>query len=341
MSRQPSPLTDVISLVRLTRLLRQETPDIVHATTPKAGLLGTMAARAAGIPSVVLSLFGLPQMTRSGWQKALLDLLSRTSCRLADLVWCDSPSMRRHVIREKLCPPRKVVVLGQGSVNGIDALGRFSPAQYGEGTRERIRHSYGIPTDALVLGFVGRIVCDKGLRELIQAWRGLRERFPLLHLLPVGIFEPQDPLPPADEALLRSDPRVHLAGWRTDIPEHLTAMDLFANPSYREGFGVANLEASAMGLPVVATTIPGCVDSVQNGITGTLVPPREALALEETLAAYLLDPSLRRKHGQAGRARVLAHFRPETLSREVEGMYRGLAKRKESPPPTPVTPCQS
>lgn len=333
MARGITPIKDIISLGRLWWLLRGIRPRIVHSHTPKAGLLGTIAARAAGVEVVVLSLFGLPQMTTTGLSRRLLDLTTRLACRLADRVWCDSFSMRDHVARGRLAPSEKLVVLGHGSVNGVDALGGFSPSNHGLSARRAVRACHGIPDGAPVLGFVGRIVGDKGMHELATAWRLLRDHYPSMHLLLVGPFEPNDPPLPDDERLFRSDDRIHLAGPRADVAPYLAAMDLFVMPSHREGFGIVNIEAAAMGLPVVSTRIPGCVDSVQDGLTGTLVPPRDAGALADAIRIYLDDPELRREHGRAGRERVLRDFRPEAIWEALYREYALLLHRKGLPLP--------
>lgn len=332
-AREINPARDVATLYRLWRLLRVLRPDIVHSHTPKGGLLGTIAARAAGVKVVVLSIFGLPQMTRTGFSRRLLDLTTRLSCRLADRVWVDSFSMRDYVVRQRLCAAERVVVLGQGSVNGVDAEGVFSPAANGRDVRGAIRTRYGIPDDALVLGFVGRIVADKGMHELAAAWRRLRGRYPALHLFLVGPFESQDALLPEDAATFRTDNRVHLAGRRSDVAPHLAAMDLFVMPSYREGFGIANIEAAAMALPVISTRIPGCVDSVQDQVTGTLIPVRDVGALVAAIEAYCDDPALRRAHGLAGRERVLRDFRQEVIWEALYREYTLLLQERGLPLP--------
>jgi glycosyltransferase involved in cell wall biosynthesis len=321
MTRTIHPLADGVALARLWRLLRELRPAIVHAHTPKASLLGALAARAAGVPVVAVSIFGLAQMTRTGLTRRLLDATTRISTALADWVWCDSHSVRDHLVRERLAPSHKVSVLGHGSVKGVDAAHTFCPARFTAADRQRVRAHHGIPPHALVLGFVGRIVADKGMHELATAWRSLREGRPDVHLLLVGPFEAHDPLRPADDTLFRTDPRVHLAGMREDVAEHLAATDIFVMPSYREGFGVTNIEASALGLPVVSTRIPGCVDSVVDDVTGTLVPPRDPAALEGAIARYCDDAALRARHGQAGRARVLRDFEPETLYQALRQQY--------------------
>jgi glycosyltransferase involved in cell wall biosynthesis len=169
------------------------------------------------------------------------------------------------------------------------------------------------------LGFVGRIVRDKGMGELASAWRYLRDQYPTLHLLMVGPFESKDPLLQKDEDLFRNDDRVHLVGMCKEVAQHLKSIDIFVMPSYREGFGISNIEASSMCLPVVSTKIIGCVDSVQDGVTGTLVPPGDAGALTDAIRRYIDEPDLRQVHGLAGRERVLRDFRQEAI---WEGLYQ-------------------
>jgi glycosyltransferase involved in cell wall biosynthesis len=331
MNREIDPVSDSIALWRLWRLLRTLKPDVVHCHTPKASLLGTIAARAAGVRAVMLSIFGLPQMTRTGLPHHLLNLSTRVSSQLAGRVWCDSFSLWNYIVRQGLCPAKRLAVLGQGSANGVDADGTFSPARFGPVARAELRSIYRIPADAIVLGFAGRIVGDKGMHELASAWRLLRDRHPSLHLLLVGPFEPEDPLLPEDEALFRQDSRIHVAGMQRDMAHHFAVMDIYVMPSRREGFGITNIEASAMRLPIVATDIPGCVDSVKDGVTGTLVPARDSNALAEAIESYYNDAELRQKHGQAGRERVLRDFRRETIWGALYDEYERLVNKNRLP----------
>jgi glycosyltransferase involved in cell wall biosynthesis len=320
MSRRIAPLSDVVSFVRLLRVVARDQPDIVHSHTPKAALLGTVVARLTGRKDE-LSVFGLPQMTMSGVPRALLDAKTRFECALAHRVWCDSFSMRDFLVEHRMCRADKVVVLGEGSVNGVDARGRWNPARFSAGDRESLRALWHIPADALVIGFVGRIVRDKGIHELAAAWRQLRARHQHLHLLLVGELESGDRIEPAVEASLRSDERVHFTGPQEDTVPSFAIMDVFVMPSYREGFGVTNVEAAALALPVVSTRIAGCVDSVADGLTGTLVPPRDAAALAAALDRYLVSADLRRAHGDAGRYRVLEHFVPDRIWSDLLRLY--------------------
>ena len=267
-------------------------------------------------------------MTLSGFRRQLLDIATWVSCSLADRVWCDSFSMREYLIKAKLSSGPKTVVLGQGSANGIDAEGTFAPKRYGLSTRNTIREGYEIPGDAYVIGFVGRIVKDKGMHELACAWRSLRNQYSSLHLLLVGPVEAEDPLLPEDEALFRSDPRIHLVGYQKDVAPFYAAMDLFVMPSYREGFGLTNIEAAAMQLPVISTLIPGCIDSVMDGFTGTLVPVRSTPQLITAIEKYINNPELGREHGSEGRKRVLRDFGQEEVWRGLFNEYVHLLSKK-------------
>jgi lipopolysaccharide/colanic/teichoic acid biosynthesis glycosyltransferase len=313
MTRRITPLRDLAAIYRIARMMRRVRPIIVHAHTPKGGLLGMTAAALTRAPVRIYQMRGLPFVTATGLRRRLLRATERISCRLAHRVLCNSHSMRDVALGEGLCRPEKIQVLLGGSGNGVDALGRFNPTLLDPGTRERTREEYGIPPDAFVIGFVGRIVKEKGVAELEKAWTGLRDEYPEAHLLIVGPFETQDPAPAHAVARLQRDPRVRMPGMEWNTPPLYAAMDLVVLPTYREGFPNVPLEAAAMELPVVATRIPGCVDAVQDGVTGTLVPPRTAEPLAAAIRKYLDDSELRARHGRAGRTRVIAEFRQEAL----------------------------
>ena len=233
-------------------------------------------------------------------------------------------------MKEGLCRAEKIKVLLNGTINGIDAETIFNPDRFDANVRYDVRKAYNIPAEALVVGFAGRIVRDKGIIELAQAWKVLSKEFSNAHLVIIGPFEPQDPVPLEIEQQLRSDERVHLTGWiePEQIPEYFLAMDLLALPTYREGFGNVLLEASAMRLPIVVSRVPGCIDAVIDGKTGMLVPSHDATALAEALSIYLRDSALRNRHGLAGRDRVLRDFRPEDMSRAIYLEYVRLLEEK-------------
>jgi glycosyltransferase involved in cell wall biosynthesis len=205
MPRRITPLRDLRAVYQTWRLLKRIRPHIVHSHTPKGGLIGMLGARLAGAPVRIYHVRGLPLETAQGMKRRLLSLSERVSCRLAHQVLCVSPSLRKLVTEEFCtCPSEKVKVLGRGSGNGVDAMDRFNPEHLDPDTRREMRRRLGIPEEARVIGYVGRIVRDKGIEELAGAWKSLRENYPDLHLLMAGYLEPEDPVSEEAKELIQT-----------------------------------------------------------------------------------------------------------------------------------------
>ena len=335
MTRAMTPLADARALWRLCRLLRQLAPDVVHAGTPKGGFLGTVAAFANGVPVRIYHMHGIRGMTAAGWRRRVLMATEWLACRLSTRVLCVSASTRDTAIAEGLCPPGKIVVLGPGSCNGVDARGRFDPDRIDERARAGVRERLTLPAGAAVIGFVGRIVRDKGIVELAAAWEALAAGFPDAHLVIVGPLEPEDPPPAGVIDALRAHPRVRFVPPVPDPAPYYAIMDVVVLPTYREGLPTVPLEAAAMRLPVVATRVPGCVDAIVDGVTGTLVPVRSVAPLVEAVAAYLRDRERGHRHGSNGRDRVLRDFAPEAVWARVFALYESLGTRTAPQGPGP------
>lgn len=326
MARRITPLRDLVAIFKLWRLFRTLRPHIVHAHTPKGGLLGMLAARLAGVPVRIYHMHGLPFITATGLTRRILMATEAVSCRIASQVLCVSSSVRSMAVDLRLSPSGKIHVPLQGSCNGIDAETVFNPNRFTVSERGETRRRYGIPPDATVVGFVGRLARAKGLVELSAAWHMLKKEHPNLHLLLIGPEEPGDPPPPGLLDQLCADARVHFVGENWQTRPLYMAMDILVLPTHREGFPIVLLEAAAMERAIVATRVTGCVDAVQDGLTGTLVEPYNPEALATGILTYVRSPALRERHGRAARVRVLQDFSDKAMRTAIYRVYmEGLA----------------
>ncbi len=324
MPRAISPLRDLISLWKLCFLLKRIRPEIVHAHTPKGGLLGMIAAFLARVPVRIYHVHGFPYLTTTGLRRFLMTSTERISCMLSQRVLFVSESVRQIAIADRICSAQKSKIINNGSINGVDALEHFNPKNR---DRDKIKSALGIPANAIVIGFVGRLVIDKGLIELMTAWESLRRQFKDLFLLIIGSeLEKRNAIPIEMVNRIRTDPRIRFVGKVSSPADYYASMDILVLPSYREGFGLVAIEASAMELPVVATRIPGCIDSVLEGETGLLVPPKNAVALEKALKVYIEDKDIRILHGKNGRKRALTDFKPQDIWKIMHAEYLELLK---------------
>ena len=320
MNRAISPFADLMALWLLFRLFRKIRPAIVHGSTAKGAALAMVAATLARVPVRFYTVRGLMTETRSGGSRYLLKAVERLTCLLAHRVFPVSRSVEKTLVEQGLCSPRKMRLIGHGSSNGVNAQWRFNPSRINPSERKTLIRKLGIPDNAFVIGFVGRIVRDKGIEELVQAWRRIRDRHNCF-LLVIGQPEAQDPVSSAALEVLRNDPRIVTVPTveNAQMPFYYDIMDLLALPTYREGFPNVVLEAAAMEVPTVATRVTGCVDAVKDRETGVLVAARDSRALAEAIEAYLGDKELLLKHGRAARKRVLSDFQQPAI---WDGLYQ-------------------
>ncbi len=336
MQREIDVRQDLVSLWRLYRLLRELQPDVVNATTPKAGLLGLLAAWFARVPIRIYFLVALRLETLSGGKRFVLSVTEWIAAACASRVVCNSESLRQVYVSLGLAPVTKTLALANGSANGLEAR-RFLPSVDTLRQSQTLREQLGIPEKVPVIGFVGRLTKDKGIVELLDAFEKVLESSPHARLLLLGRLEEGDPIPTSYAQRLEAHRQVVMTGYVIDTAPYYHLMDLFVFPSYREGFGNVLLEAGAAGVPVVAFRATGVVDAVLDGVTGTLVPIGDVEALVEASLIYLNDPDLGRQHGQAGRERVLRDFRRETVWKAWHTEYVRLLQEKGLPIPKPPT----
>ncbi|QNH04847.1 glycosyltransferase family 4 protein [Pseudomonas sp. B11D7D] len=310
--RKIHPLRDLVALWRLWRFFRREHFDIVHSTTPKAGLLCSVAAVLAGVPVRLHTFTGQPWVGLSG----IKHWLSRSSdwliAKLNTHCYADSPSQRRFIVDSGVARESSIGVMGRGSLAGID-LKRFDAERFTADECVALRHKLEVTDGSAVLLFVGRFTPDKGIVELLAGYDQLVQRGLVVNLVLLG------PLETDSEAFLnRLSPQalagVRLAGFSPEPERYMAIADLLVLPSYREGFGTVVLEAAAMGVPAIGTQIYGLSDAIEHDRTGLLVPVRDSEALAVAMESLLRDTDRRKEMGAAARQRVGDHFACAVMS---------------------------
>jgi glycosyltransferase involved in cell wall biosynthesis len=328
LQRAITPLSDLSAALRLTFLLGRLRPKLIHSHTPKAGLIGMMAAAAVRVPIRIYTFNGAVWLVGPRWKRALLRLADRIACSLATDVVCVSQSLRSAVIEARVCRARKAIVLGPGSSHGVDTQ-LFDPNRVRVEDRERLRQECGISAGHRVLGFVGRITPDKGIHELYGSWQVLRREFPDLHLVLCGPVETGRGAAGEIARGLDADARVkRIAIPHREMPLLYSLMDVCALPSHREGFPNVMLEAGCMCVPVVTTTAVGCRDAVIDGVTGILVPPRDTASLTSAISILLQSQSLRQRLGNAARLRAISEFSESAVCARFFEHYQELLSRR-------------
>ncbi|WP_141651276.1 glycosyltransferase family 4 protein [Microbacterium sp. 3J1] len=304
MRREPSPVSDLRSLVGAVRLLRRIRPDVLVYATPKASLIGSIAGRITRVPRLVYELWGLRLETAQGVARRIFAALESTTSRLSTVVIANSASLADRARALGVNGGRRVVVLGAGSSHGVDSdffMPGAGSAALSPETALRLGES-----ERVTIGFIGRIHPDKGIDTLIDALRILGERGRAIQLLLVG----GDDGAVLDEELeqLRTVVPVHIEGFAADVRGALSAMDLLVLPSRREGFPNVVLEAAAMEVPAVVSDATGCRDSVVHGVTGRIARTGDPVSLADEIDALLVDDESRRRIGRAARANVVRDF---------------------------------
>jgi glycosyltransferase involved in cell wall biosynthesis len=321
MHRQIAPAADLLALLRLWWLLFRLKPEMTEFSTPKAGLLGSIAAMLCGVPARVYFLRGLKLETCTGLKRRILLAAERVASASSHAVLCNSESLRNEALSLGVAPASKLRLLGGGSSNGVD-VERFSP---GPGN---LRCRLGLPPDSPVVGFVGRMTRDKGLPELVEAFDAILAAKPDVHLLLVGWFDAsEDALSKELCSRIKRHPRIHSTGYVADTAPYYRAMDVMVLPTWREGFPNVILEAAATGIPVITTLATGSRDAVVPEVTGLLIPPGYPAAIRESVLQLLGNPERCRRMGMAARAWVLGNYvNGRVLGRTVR-FYKSLLER--------------
>ena len=327
MTRTITPLKDLKALWQLYGVLKREKPAIVHTHTPKAGLLGMLAAKMAGVPIRLHTVAGLPLMETSGKKRKVLEGVEKLTYSCATRVYPNSQNLAQFILQNGFCSNSKLKVLGNGSSNGIDTtFFKTSPAI--QEAADRLNKQYNISGEDFVYLFIGRLVKDKGIEELVEAFVELKRKSGRIKLLLVGPYEPElDPLSGSVEKTIEEDKDIICAGFQQDVRPFLQISQPLVFPSYREGFPNVPMQAGCFDLPSVVTNINGCNEIIKHGENGLIIPVKNKAALSEAMEQLLIDKAAYNKMKQNARSMIVARYDQQHFWNLLLTEYQELLKK--------------
>jgi len=289
MTRKITIFKDLVALYKLFKYIKKENPDIVYTFTPKAGLLGMITSFLARVPIRIHNVVGMPLMEANGAKKVLLTFIEKFTYMFSTKLLCNSFGLKEFI--NKNLTSKDIKVVAQGSINGVDT--EFFKNTKTIQEQLNIRKKYNIQENDFVITFVGRIVKDKGINELIESFMELKNRYEKMKLLLVGDYEKElNPIKKENEYFIETEESIISVGFQDDIREFLSITDLFVLPSYREGLPNSLIEAGSFGIPLVATNINGCNEIVQSNETGLLIGVKDANSLTNAIDRLYSDNEL-------------------------------------------------
>lgn len=307
----------------MKKIFRREKFDVIYYMTPNASFYASIAGKRVGIKHRIYSQCGLRYVSFGGIKRKIFKWIEKLTCKNSTAVRAQSPLNMAFALSEGLCKPEKISVVGIGGTVGVD-LSLCDSFNHTEKNKE-IRAKYGIPEDAFIYGFVGRLNADKGVNELIKAFEKTSKQIDNAYLLLVGMYDEGNPISEENLKIANESPRIILTG---DVENeavyfHMAAFDVLVHPTYREGFGKVLQEGLGMSLPIITTDVPGPKEVIEDGVTGALVPVKNADALADKMIEICQNPALRQQYATAGRKRAETYFdRPIMLNNILEDMKK-------------------
>lgn len=338
MERSISLFADLNSLISLYRIFKDEKPYIVHSITPKAGLLSMVAAKLAGVPIRIHTFTGLIFPTNTGLMKRLLIKMDQILCWAATNIYPEGEGVKQDLINYKITK-KPLKVLANGNVNGIETQ-YFNPMLF-DATRNTLRQDLNISQDSFVFIFVGRLVGDKGINELVEAFGGLeniekrteniekREKNKAQKLLLVGPLETElDPLKAETLQAIEDNPNIISVGYQNDVRPYFATADALVFPSYREGFPNVVMQAGAMGLPSIVTDINGCNEIIIPDVNGLIIPPKNTEALLDAMKLVVNDNRLYQHLRANARSQITARYERQEVWDALLNEYQSLINKR-------------
>ncbi|WP_282079269.1 glycosyltransferase family 4 protein [Aquimarina algiphila] len=325
MTRKITPVQDLKAVFALYRLFKKEKPDIVHSHTPKAGTLSMLAAKLAGVPHRLHTIAGLPLLEATGAKRTLLNTVEKLTYACATKIYPNSTGLNDIIIKHKFTSPKKLKVIANGSSNGIDTS-FFDPGLYSDEDNLKLSQSLGINSSDTVIVYVGRLVRDKGIHELIDAFKKLNTESTTAKLLLVGTYEKDlDPLSPETEEEINTNPNIIMVGWQDDVRPYFAISDILAFPSYREGFPNVVMQAASMGLASIVTNINGCNEIItDSNNNGKIIPVKDAEQLYENMKMLVNDDTLRTTLAANARTSITSRYERKVVWNAILEEYRQL-----------------
>lgn len=312
MTRKITPFKDLVAVWRLYKFLKKERPTIVHTHTPKAGIVGMLAARLANVPIRLHTVAGLPLMETTGLKFRILKAVEQLTYGCATMVYPNATGLANYMMHHQLTKPSKIAVLGNGSSNGIDTA-YFDPALISNAHKMDLKKEYGISESHFVYIFVGRMVGDKGINELVSAFDTFSKEQTAIKLLLVGPLEADlDPLDASTMQLIAQNNNIKVVGYQQDVRPFLAIANVLVFPSYREGFPNVVMQAGAMGLPIIASSINGCDEIVLPHVNGILIPVKNVQATLQAMKA-IKDPETLNTYQAHARPSIVSRYQRSTI----------------------------
>lgn len=324
MTRQITPWQDLKSIWQLYKYFKKEKPLIVHAHTPKAGTVGMLAAQLAGVPHRLHTIAGLPLLETKGFKRLVLNFVEKLTYSCATHIYPNSLGLEEIIIHEKFCKKDKLKVIGNGSSNGIDTA-YFNPDLFSAENNLKLRITLDIAPDDFVFLFVGRLVGDKGINELIVAFQKISAENAQVKLVLVGAFESDlDPLNLTTLKEIETNNNISFVGLQKDVRPYFSISDCLVFPSYREGFPNVVMQAGAMGLPSIVSDINGCNEIIIEGENGVIIRVKDSGSLYKAMKKMIEDSDLRTHLQQNTRSMIVSRYEQHMVWESILAEYKSL-----------------
>jgi glycosyltransferase involved in cell wall biosynthesis len=328
MTRKITPFQDLKCLFKLIKIFKQHKPDIVHTHTPKAGLLGMLAAKFAGVKVRIHTVAGLPLMVESGLKFQLLKFIEKITYSAATNVWPNSYSLLNYIKDKNLTSQSKLNIIGKGSSNGINT-NRFEKENLDPTILENVKSTFKFNPANIYLLCIGRLVKDKGIPEIVNAFINLQKRYLNLKLVLVGDFEENlDPLPQETTYQIKHNGDIKHIVWTEYVEYYMSLANYFVFASHREGFPNVLLQAAAMQLPIICSKIEGNIDMVTHQQTGLIFKKLDVAQLQDDIEYAINNPATMQTMAKKLFDVVQADYKRENVWQNILQQYQTLLHLK-------------